>query len=232
MLLFQRVRMQTEHTTECQPLKMASSCPSRKWLHPARHLLKNGCHGKRNVEDVFFSNLSALFVSGQQFSQFIQLVRAGLGVKGGGAYSCGHVPQWVLSRHIYAPCRRHMWVSFSACFNGIGICTVAVSFTGVGIHRHLSRVFHFKGKQSLDTNWPEKVKTVLLFLTLGFGFEIWGLWFLNLSSIWHSLVGLLFYQWRAENGWLMVTYLMVLRRILALFMTPLLALQNSGDRMA
>ena len=117
MLLFQRVRMQTEHTTECQPLKMASSCPSRKWLHPARHLLKNGCHGKRNVEDVFFSNLSALFVSGQQFSQFIQLVRAGLGVKGGGAYSCGHVPQWVLFRPRHAPRRRHTWVSFWACFN-------------------------------------------------------------------------------------------------------------------
>ena len=162
--------MHTEHATEGQPLKMASSRPSRKRLHPAKHLLKNGCHGKRNAEDVFLSRLSALFVAGQQFNQFIQLVRAGLGVKGGGAYSSGHVPQWVLSCPGYAPRRRHTWVSFSACFNGIGICTVPVSFTGVGTHRHLFRVFHFKGKQSLDTNWPEKVKTVLLFLALGFGF--------------------------------------------------------------
>ena len=171
MLLFQRIRMHTEHTTEGQPLTMASCCPSRKRLpHPARRLLKNECHGKRNAEDVFLSNLSALFVSGQQLSQFIQLVRARLGVKGGGAYSSGHVPQRVLSHPGHAPRRRHTWVSFSARFNMIWICTMPVSFTGVGTRRHLSRVFHFKGKQSADANWPEKVKNVLLFLALGFGF--------------------------------------------------------------
>lgn len=55
MLLFQRIRMRTEHTTEGQPWTMVSCCPSRKRLpHPARRLLKNECLWKEERRGCIF----------------------------------------------------------------------------------------------------------------------------------------------------------------------------------